>query len=479
MNPSIRTCVQFDEPKGKALFESPAVKSRLLQRERLFRKIIAERDRVHAYLSQEMAEEAEFVAACHEHVRSVVLVLGSPRGGTSAFKQLLSESRQLISFPAEHRFLFTLIGATFPDHGRLDESAADDALAAEQTRFVLRNLFHESCRESTAEPTASEIERCAWDWALRLRLQFPEGDLEVEDIVSLVSDVYRRHDRRSVQSTQCTVDLLGRLYARDRQINPWLYDLDESTLSSAFGHIERPTCPPSSVIIEIAPYTIPIPRRYRRVPQAGTRLILKASSDCFRIPLLRTLFDGWTRSYIHLARNPLASVNGLIDGWFHKGFWQHELSQFALPQSDHARTDHDTSEWWKFDLFSGWHECLDEGLSRRCARQWVTSHQLIGHYLRSLNAQEFLCKVAFEPFQRGEAARREMFRPILDFCGITGDVEIEAGMASPRVVNATVVPIAARWRKRASELLPLLDLPGIRDQCNVLGYDVDQLDNWT
>ena len=62
-----------------------------------------------------------------------------------------------------------------------------------------------------------------------------------------------------------------------------------------------------------------ITQKRRALPEAqdlrdGT-VLLKTSSHAYRIPLLRTLFPFAKFRFIVLTRNPLASVNGLMDGW--------------------------------------------------------------------------------------------------------------------------------------------------------------------
>src|SRR5690606_2916237 len=91
-------------------------------------------------------------------------------------------------------------------------------------------------------------------------------------------------------------------------------------------------------------------------------------------------------AFIHLTRNPAAAINGLLDGWDDRCFWQHQVP---------GRTGPSSSRNWCFDLVDGWQHA--EELIDLCQLQWAEPHQRI--LAAGLGSK--MVRVAFEDFQRG------------------------------------------------------------------------------
>jgi hypothetical protein len=334
-------------------------------------------------------------------------------------------------------------------------------LSSEQREFMLSNLLFECRGEEIQEPTAREWERYAWDWALRLRLQWPEViDEPVEKLVGVVRDAVLGERT----GPEPAVDVLRALRAHGLPVDPYHYDLDESLVRDAFPGLPVPQGPPGRTIIEISPFLALRPSRRPVLGPDRRTLVVKASSDAYRIPLLHNLFDGWNIRELHLTRNPLASVNGLIDGWEHRSFWQHDLS--PLGPDGGARTD------WNFDLCEGWRELSEGGLPELCARQWSDPHR------RILRHTEDPVRLRFEDFQAGGETRRAMMDRAADAIGLRFDKSRYGAVDRPRQVNSTAAPSLARWRRERPELRALLDIPEVAEVSELLGYDVAAWSQW-
>jgi hypothetical protein len=431
------------------------------RRRDLFARIRAERDRAMEYLrAQYPAEDAYLDWACRE-VRAVAVVLGSPRGGTSVFKQVLGTARGALALPGEHRLFFTLLGLNHPDHGGMDECVASGPLDPDQREFLLRNLLFECRGEELTHPTPGEWERYAWDWALRLRLQWPEViDAPLDELVAVVRDAVLG-DRTGPEPA---FDVLRALRAHGLPVDPYRYDLDETLVGRYFPELTVPDGPPGRTVVEISPFLVPRPGR---LPRRGVRppvLVVKASSDAYRIPLLHDLFTGWDIRELHLTRNPLASVNGLIDGWEHRAFSQHDLSVHGRLAG--ARTD------WKFDLCEGWQDLARGPLPELAARQWADPHRRILRDARSP------VRLRFEDFQAGGEARRALMDRAADAAGLCFDESSRTAVAHPRIVNSSKAPALGRWRDERPGLRSLLDSPDVVQVCQALGYDTGEWTHW-
>ena len=427
----------------------------------------AERAEVRAYLRDADRREAAYLDAAGA-VRRVALVVGSPRGGTSAFTAVLARGDNALALPGEHRHLFTLVGANFPDHGGWGECGDAEALSDEAVAIVRDELRADAAGVPVADPGAADVERSAWEWALRFQLQWPELDVAIDTVATVVHDAVRalRSPDGTVPSPDRLVaDILGRLLDGGIPVDPFLYALDADVLRAAFGERPLPTRAPASTVIEISPYLVVGPTR-RPVVGDDAVFVLKASSDAFRLPTLRRVFEGFDVRFLHLVRNPLAAVNGLLDGWAHHCFWQHDLSPFGMPDVDDPARP---GSWWKFDLFDDWRAVYDAPLPELCARQWLSSHE------RILAECDDAPRLRFEAFQAADL-RAAVMEAAADQLGVVHGAGFADAVARPPVVNSTAAPVAGRWRARP-DVTDVLSVPGVRRMATALGYD-DTPEEW-
>ena len=418
----------------------------------------AQHQAVASYLEQRFPETRQFLSWARSELRDVVLVLGSPRGGTSAFKSVLAAHRDALAMQGEHRPLLTLQGLCWPDHGGPDECTA--APLEEATRRAILDGMALDCGIPTTPTTRHELERFGWHWALRFVLQWPDLHVDAEQIVAHVCDTLSTTDM-TVGAPTLTLEVVAGLRQRGLPVDPWCYDISPTAISARFPTLSPPRAPPSSTILEITPFVCPQPTSPR--PRPGP-LVLKASSDPYRLPLLRELFRDWRQHYLHLTRNPMASINGLLDGWAHPAFWQHDI---GVPGPDR-------SAFWKFDLVEGWPALRTRPLRQVCARQWAEPHHRI---LEHLTPDDRVLRIRFEDFVAGPGPRHALFQSVAHFCALApDDGPLDQACAAPRIVNRSVAPTQGRWKARSPSLVELL--PDLTDIATALGYPPKARSSW-
>jgi hypothetical protein len=440
------------------------------QRSTLLRDLTQQLQRTRREIFRRFPREQAWIEPWLAGTRRLAWVLGGPRCGTSAFKAALASHCEALSLPGEHRCYFTLLGRNFPDHGA-DSEADDMSALSEAQRADLLEMILTSAFAGTTGPTPSEdeVHRYAWEWALRLPMQWPQLGLTAEQIVGPVARATQAHFAAGgrVPSPEFDVAILRALQAIDARINPRAYDLPAALTEQHFGSAPMLAAAPTPVIVEITPYVVLQPRPLKTPALPASVLLLKASSDPFRIRTMRSLFRGWDTRVLHLTRNPLASINGLLDGWAFPGFWQHDLSGVAgLPRKQRH---------WKFDLVDGWQSLSQAPLVSLAAAQWRVPNERI---LRFVAGGVPAARFSFEDFLAGEDTRARMLERAFAGMGLAADAGARRAMKHPPAVNVTHKPRAGRWTARAAELAPVLSDPGIDAIARRLGYDPADHAGW-
>jgi hypothetical protein len=418
-----------------------------------------------AQIHRSFPAEAEAIAHWRE-VLPVALVLGGPRGGTSAFKSILAQHSQCLAMAGEHRLFFTLMGLNHPDAG--SEAEAEDGIPSSETArllidFILTCAFHGPER---ACPDADETLRYALDWALRLPLQWSGHDIDPDRVVTIVTDAVARFRTTGVPDlNQLDGTVLAALVRAYPFVQPALYD-GVGGKAPNWPEITRAGILP---IVEITPFVVPRPRMLKRRDTPVSLLLLKASSDPFRLRTLRALFADRDVTILRLLRNPMASINGLLDGWNYPAFWQHDLSDLDDVPA--------TLRGWCFDLFPDWRKAARSGdLRAIAAKQWSVPNRRLTLAEGHPAPNETWHRFRFELFQASPAQRAALMGQAAAALGFRE--QTAPGLAAPRYINATSAPRARRWQTDRPDLARLLDLPEILATAEEIGYDPEKLDDW-
>lgn len=434
--------------------------------------LATERERLQAHLRDRYPAERRWRERARE-LRRVAIVVGSPRGGTSVVHHLLRSAAGAVAPLGEHRPLFTLAGWNFPDATRELECIEDMPLAPGEREALLDEIAFECWGEPNLEPSAEQRLRFAWSWALRFQLQWPDLGADLEWVAERVEAVVAALQKRGIElgGENVTAAALRALLDSGVPLDPHLYALADRLRRDLFTDVPESGPPRGGTILEIPPFLAAGPRHRPRPATAGT-LVLKASSDAHRLPTLRRLFAGRQVHWLHLTRNPLAVVNGLLDGWAHRGFWQHDLTELTEPGIAHAPRDR---HLWCFDLFPGWREHLNGSLDDLCLEQWLHPHSRI---LTHLGPEQRVTRVRFEEFLAGGRMRTNLLVRMAEGLGLTSSARYMTVAHRPAIINATVAPAPARWLSARPGLLSLLSEDRVAAMAVRLGYTPKEAFEW-
>jgi len=184
---------------------------------------------------------------------------------------------------------------------------------------------------------------------------------------------------------------------------------------------------------------------------------------------------------VHLVRNPAAAVNGLIDGWLHRGFFSTNLEPYfrsgrarvrKLDIAGYSDTHPWGRRWWNFELHPDWESVARAPLGEVCAHQWRAANAAILEYLEERSLPHV--RLRFEDFIESPG---EHLEKLVDFMGLPpGSLRCWDGRLP--VVQATESPRPHRWRARRHALLPFVQSPLTEGLARRLGYDPALLDDW-
>jgi hypothetical protein len=200
------------------------------------------------------------------------------------------------------------------------------------------------------------------------------------------------------------------------------------------------------------------------------------------MPFLEKLFPGADFKIIHLTRNPAASINGLYDGWLHRGFFSHNLSAIlkarntTLNIAGYSECHEWGKWWWKYDLPPGWEGYTKKRLEEVCAFQWYSANKTLIDYF-SKNRKKY-CRIKYENIIGSPDSRKKEMETVVKFMGLNLGVIGGLDFGNLPVVQATEAPEPYRWKKRQDSILPLLDDQGISDIAEELNYSKDNIGEW-
>ncbi len=422
-------------------------------------------------------------------VKDVVIVASSSRGGSSIFTELLRHSPELLHFKGEINPFLALAGFSYPYNGRSsDMLVADDAgphHAGELSYLQKEMSFDVGIAEDVDLRAPKMYERFLYDLHWRICVQWPEIDIEREDLFAAVDQTFnelhhaygwRLGEFKNPQLFH--ILFLRNLRRRYTTINPYYYDLRPDLIREYCPDAQPDFSSPSCFIIEEPPFVPIVPKQYVTAESIKSKpLILKTPSNVYRLPFLKELFCNARFRILHLTRNPADAINGLVDGWRYNGFFSHKLNKrLEIKGYSDLFSDWGTN-WWKYDLPPGWEEYSNRPLEYICGYQWCSAHRAIIDYTER-NPVDYL-RIKFEDVIGPIASRREVFSRICHWLGINGREIIAAAMAEdlpPVMVTTSISPRKRRWFKKAELIRPVLVDPGLAIVATAekLGYSLNE-----
>ena len=389
-------------------------------------------------------------------VRRVVVVVSSSRGGSTLFGQVLRRIPGLLHLRAEINPLFTLAGL----HEGVER----------------RRVLEEELLRDIGTPTApgrlapGERDRLVLDLVWRLTIQWPvlAASHALEELLAVVEEVVppagSAHDPVAVQ-----LGLLEQLRRRGAAVHPGYYDLPPSALEDQ--RLSAVAGPPAESIIEMPPFVTV--DRWRAASAAQLRsmpLVICTPRCSFRLEFLRDLFPSAELQVVHLTRNPAASVNGLVDGWRHQGFFNAKVPG-GLAIDGYSDEVPGGTEWWCYDFPPGWEGWTSGALEDVCAFQWWATHVAAIEGCDRLGVRPL--HVRFEQVVGPADGRLRVSADLAELLGAGAAVLDDALVAELPVVMATAPPSPARWRRRRGALGDVVEDPPVVELAASLGYDRD------
>lgn len=423
-------------------------------------------------------------------VRRIVVINSSSRSGSSLLYALLAKLPGVVSLTGEASPFYKLnirLDRFNPHESEkipteLLEEVMD--LKGLSEDFLSDIYLHEKITRSED----IDRERYSDDLALRFLLQWTDIDAahdELRAIITTALDTYLT-SHGFFNTEEFYLELLELLINRWPEINPFYYDIGTDRTALAFPSQDIPSSPPASrFTIEEPPFILLHPAKHAAQAElANSILLLKSTVDCYRMNLLEKLFPKAEKKVIHLVRNPAATINGIFDGWHHRGFFSHNLGTCfgshghiqKLAIKGYSDIYPHGTDWWNFDLPSGWQEYVDRELLEVCAFQWRSANTEI---LENLSASSHKsCIVRFEDIIRSPLSRKAQFNRMLEFMGVSVAEAEALGLDVLPVVQSTLPPQLYRWKKRKDLIERLLDDPLILAMSEKLGYRKDGMDGW-
>lgn len=401
-------------------------------------------------------------------VRDLVVVCSSSRGGSSLFGELLRRSGALLTFSAEINPHVTI--PTLGSGGGCDVVAdpAPFTRSSEGLAVLQGELGNDLGRPASELEHGSFIRHVTW----RLTMQWPAITFDLGTVADWVDQAMAALGctGRPPEPEPFLLALLPLVMRAHPQVNPYRYDLADDVVARRFPHVAVPQGPTAEPVVEMAPFVLPRAWRVADRAEAAARPVLATTPrNAFRLPLLQRAFPNARLRVVHLTRNPAASVNGLRDGWLHRGFFSCRSDE-PLDIAGYSDVVGPWGRWWwNYDVPPGWRNWTARPLVDVCGFQWRAAHEATIASAEAIGADRF--RVAFEdvinPDSRGAtltALARWLEIDPAPLADHAGDLP---------VVMPTAAPRRRRWEANAAALEPVLTDPEILATARMLGYSDD------
>jgi hypothetical protein len=413
-------------------------------------------------------------------IENVLVINSASRSGSSFLHSLLARHPGVISLNGEEIVFHKLhgIGAVKSegDSDRLPpDFKPDKDVLAEIAGDILDDagcLFSGIGAFPKESYPADCVQRFILQWP---QIQADPDMLYLAAVRTLEQETLRYKD---FDPARCWISFLARLAENGVSVNPYYYDMPHELIRMRFPRLEPPACPPfNGGCLEDPPFVIPAPRSWPDSGKIrGKTLLLKSSSNCYRTAFVKRLFPAAEFRFVLLARNPLASINGMMEGWLSSGFFSQNVGGVAgLDIKGYSAPDRPwASNWWNFDLPPGWARYTNKTLEEVCAFQWLSANEQILDDAENGVFGEKL-GVKYEDLLDSSSLTGEI-KKILEFAGLENR-DIVSGYSPARPVMAVTAPRSGKWLGRREKLLPLC-AGAVKSAAEKLGYDPEEAEQW-
>lgn len=435
-------------------------------------------------------EGGVWLKASLEDVRRLVVIASAPRSGSSLLFAAMRMFPEVYALSGEEVPFYKLNGLSsdaFPSDEIPSVVKPSWKGGKAFSRDILGDLsFDADPADILKDPL--QREQYTDDLVLRFSMQWPAIDFSYDGFKRLTDNALSAHlaGRKGFDKEVFHLELIKALRTVYNGIDPYYYDIPEDMVRAAFPGLARPSNPPNDVLmIEEPPFILLKPARKATEHDLTSKtLVLKSTVNSYKMDFIRELFPNALISVIYLTRNPGASINGLYDGWLHRGFFSHNLRAFSDPCFNFRglgiKGYSDIREygkwWWKYDLPPGWREYSGKRLEEVCAFQWRASNAAILKHLA--DRRPGCLRLKCEDIIRNPESRLVALKTVEGFLGFESGSASRAVIGGFSVVQATEPPERFRWMKKKDMLMPALEDAAVAGLASELGYSGERHDNW-
>ncbi|MFH1618493.1 MAG: sulfotransferase [bacterium] len=413
-------------------------------------------------------------------IKNVLVINSASRSGSSFLHSVLSEHPDVISLNGEDVVFHKLHGigtANTPDDSDClhPDIRPDDPVLKNIACDILDDA---GCLQTGKNPFSREA--YLTDCIQRFILQWPKIQADPGMLYPCAARMLEQDMQMHSEFVPARFwnSFLACLAGQGVAVNPYYYDMPSELIRETFPSLQPSPEPPfDGGCIEEPPFVVPAPRTFPSNTEIGKKtLLLKSSSNCYRIGFIKKLFPAARFRFILLARNPMASINGMMDGWLSHGFFSHDLGSitrlgingYSMPEKPW------TLRWWKFDLPPGWAGYTDKPLEEVCAFQWQSANDRI---LKDSDNGVFEKKLSlrYEDILSPSSLSHEINR-IFDFAGLAYS-DIAGGAAPARHVMSITAPQPHKWLRHRHRLMPLCS-GAVEATAARLGYNPKEAEKW-
>ncbi|MTW23197.1 hypothetical protein [Allochromatium palmeri] len=413
-----------------------------------------------------------------EQIGQVVVVVCSPRSGSSLLASIFRRTDQLLTFQGAITPFLGLANLRYPESG--DSDALDESHLPIAQANGLPALLAQDCGTPDELHTPESLDRFIIDLSIRLSMQWPELRFDPDQVGAATRAALEQlySERGWPRGRFLDLPLFHAVFLRQLRhtypgVNPYLYDLDKALIHEIIPDAIPTNLLPSERFIEMPPFILIRPWRAPSADDLARKpLIIKTVANTFRLPFLKALFPNARFRILHLTRSVAASANGMYDGYLFPGFWAARVDQPLSIPGYSDRFPQWGGEWLKFGLIPGWRRWTDKPLEQVCANHWRTCHQTILDWLDSHpEIRTDALRLKFEDLLGSPAQKAEAYARLTDWLGIELDESLTYARDNDLPLQlATAKPAPERWRQRYDIIAPLLEDPRNRRLMERLGY---------
>jgi hypothetical protein len=334
-------------------------------------------------------------------ITDLILIIGPSRSGTTILHKILSSHPQINALSGEDSTYVKLFTGCEVNHDNFN-----DSLSHSPTSIVkgMNLLMSEIGKKSEDKMTPLDwLSRFSFQWPI-LFLQKPNNEL---------FDIAQKYTNYENFLSFFNIDIsLYENYTNTNQFTP-------------------------EFIIEDPPFIFPTKRVYQS--EKRNVLLLKASSNVYRLNELEKIFSHANIHFLYTNRNPEECINGLYDGWKSNGFHSYNIKNISLDIKEYK-----SNNWWKFDLPPNWNEHINSHLFEVCLFQWKSANEYALIHLKKHKFYTIKYHDLFKPTKL--YAKLNSFLDKVDLQPLIAEYNIPKAMTTEQ-------PQFERWKKRELEIL--------------------------